>query len=117
MGKKHLRCNHPKETFDLCSSCITSHFKEESVTWTSQNQEIDRFIKYTQIMSRNPETAAYWMKWEELTNIKMIGKGGLGKVYSAQLTRRISDEILDEIVALKTVGKPNEFSNILAEVR
>ncbi|CAG8512405.1 20395_t:CDS:2 [Gigaspora margarita] len=47
-------------------------------------------------MSRNPETAAYWMK--------------------AQLTRRISDEIPDEIVALRTVGEPNDFSNILAEL-
>ncbi|CAG8724773.1 11668_t:CDS:2, partial [Dentiscutata erythropus] len=31
MGKKkRLRCNHPKEKFDLCSSCIASHFPEES---------------------------------------------------------------------------------------
>ncbi|CAG8662680.1 776_t:CDS:2 [Dentiscutata erythropus] len=97
MDKNCKKCGIQSDRFVLCSSCIISHFQDE-LTWTSKNQELDTFIKYTHIMASNPNKAACWAKWEEFTNIEKASK-----------------ETLDELVVLKTVGNQSNLSNIMNE--
>ncbi|CAB5347186.1 unnamed protein product [Rhizophagus irregularis] len=61
--------------------------------------------EYTQIQAHDTGLAIQWADWKEFTNIKKIGEGGFGTVYSSRWSRSI------EIVALKTIGKPNELMN------
>jgi serine/threonine protein kinase len=95
--KKCSECDNPKGKFGLCTTCTSRHIQAE----------IDEFIEYTQTLAHEIR----WANWEEFTNIKKIGEGGFGSVYSSHWSKSI------ETVALKTIGNPSKLmSNFLKEV-
>lgn len=114
-------CENLKGNPKLCPTCTTRHIQAK----------IDEFIKYTQTSAHDAELAIQWADWKEFTDIKKIGEGGFGSVYSSCWSKEI--EVLRkkagkrkkrkiikkerEIVALKTIGNPNELmNNFLKEV-
>ena len=57
--------------------------------WTSENPEIDKFIKDTMYDVRHVDEYKYgvlfleWVPFDRFEDIKQIGEGGFAKVYSA----------------------------------
>ena len=53
--------------------------------WTSENSNIDKFIKDTMYDARHEEFPKFleWVPFNKFTDIKQIGEGGFAKVYSA----------------------------------
>src|ERR1051325_5238281 len=50
--------------------------------WTSENPDIDKFIKDTMYSRKNGK----WLEWvpfDRFTNVEQIGEGGFSKVYTA----------------------------------
>ena len=115
-------CEKPKVKSDVCPTCTTRHIQAK----------IDEFIKYTQTSAHDMELAVQWADWKEFTNIKKIGEGGFGSVYSSCWSRHIKSSLSKkagkrkkrkvmksekEIVALKTIGSPDvSMDNFLKEV-
>ena len=50
--------------------------------WTSENPDIDKFIKET-MYSRTSGKWLEWVPFDRFTDIEQIGEGGFSKVYSA----------------------------------
>ncbi|CAG8711789.1 16502_t:CDS:2, partial [Dentiscutata heterogama] len=51
--------------------------------WSSNNKKIDEFIKNAQKSEKYYDKIIEWIPFERLSNIKPIGEGGFGIVYSA----------------------------------
>lgn len=51
-------------------------------SWTSGNKLIDNFIQETQLFS-SYERYLEWVPYNSLSQVKQIGEGGFGTVYSA----------------------------------
>jgi hypothetical protein len=100
-ASKTSECDNSEGKFDHYPTC-TIRIKAE----------IDEFIKYTHTSVHDIELAVQWVNWEELSDIKKIGEGGFGSVYSTCWSKNISSlRKENEIVALKTIGKPNNLMN------
>ncbi|CAB4404805.1 unnamed protein product [Rhizophagus irregularis] len=75
----------PKCSLDLpyiCDNCLHRVLHSKFSSWTSKNELIDSFIQETQLFSsyeRYPE----WVPYNSLSQIKKIGEGGFGIVFSA----------------------------------
>ncbi|CAG8754367.1 10552_t:CDS:2 [Dentiscutata erythropus] len=67
-----------------CRSCNATRFEQDFNTWTSGNNEIDEFIKYTQIHALNNVYVLEWYPWEMFSDITKIEKGGSATVFRAQ---------------------------------
>ncbi|KAF0498506.1 serine/threonine protein kinase [Gigaspora margarita] len=72
-------CKRFNTGFYYCHLCDT-HINQK---WTSGNSEIDNFIKNAQINSKYYHKIIEFIPYNKLENIKQIGKGGFGTVYSA----------------------------------
>ena len=68
-----LNCGQPLNNWN--GNCIIH-------PWTSENDEIDEFIKSIQLY-RKFGTWFEWIPYERLTNIEYIGKGAYGKIEKA----------------------------------
>ena len=74
--------NH-KDCYPWCKECVPRYIIER---WTSENTEIDDFIKdtiYNAEMSRGRPVFLEWVPFDRFKDIKQIGEGGFAKVYSA----------------------------------
>ena len=72
-------CNKPFTEELWCKECDPYKIIEG---WTSENPDIDKFIKDTMYSRKNGR----WLEWvpfDRFTNIEQIGEGGFSKVYSA----------------------------------
>ncbi|RHZ36713.1 protein kinase domain-containing protein [endosymbiont GvMRE of Glomus versiforme] len=72
-----------------CKPCRSKHFQEAK--WTSGNQEINKFIRESQLEVTNSGEILEWIPYEQFEiekdergNNKILGKGGFGKVYKAK---------------------------------
>jgi hypothetical protein len=77
--KKCKKCNN---------ACNAIHFQHNFENWTSGNDDIDRFIKDTQLSFHNNNNEVFkkaleWISYDRLYDIKYITKGGFGKIYRA----------------------------------
>ena len=66
-----------------CKDCVPHCIIEG---WTSENAEIDEFIKdtmYYAIYSGDYPLFLEWVPFDRFEDIKQIGEGGFAKVYSA----------------------------------
>ncbi|RIB27699.1 kinase-like domain-containing protein [Gigaspora rosea] len=94
---KCKNCDRYNTSLDWCETCGL---------WTSGNTNIDNCIKrYEDIIE--------WVPFHRLDGIKIIGKGGFGKVFSATWLdgrRNYTSQRASLIVALKTLpGSQNNF--------
>ena len=85
----HDNCYNPPEKL-WCKECVPSCIIEG---WTSENSEIDNFIKDTIYNARyyfnDDDDYGYplfleWVPFDRFEDIKQIGEGGFAKVYSAK---------------------------------
>ena len=76
-------CNKPFSEELWCKECDPFRIIEG---WTSENSDIDKFIKDTMYNARNHDYYPKFLEWvpfDRFTDIKQIGKGGFAKVYTA----------------------------------
>ena len=78
----HKNCSYCNEPFTeelWCKKCDPYKIIEG---WTSENHDIDKFIKDT-MYSRTSGKWLEWVPFDRFTDIEQIGEGGFSKVYSA----------------------------------
>ena len=63
-----------------CKECVPRCIVEG---WTSENNDVDEFIKDTIYNANDIYTFLEWVPFDRFENIKQIGEGGFAKVYSA----------------------------------
>ncbi|EXX58636.1 hypothetical protein RirG_196130 [Rhizophagus irregularis DAOM 197198w] len=74
---------------DKCESCgndhcYVKHFQKNFISWTSGNDNIDKFIQDTQLSAHNDvRRVLEWIPYDKFHNIKRIAKGEFGKIYIA----------------------------------
>ncbi|CAG8456020.1 848_t:CDS:2 [Scutellospora calospora] len=78
------KCGRRKIHDEWCEPCDRDIFKINFPNWTSGNENIDNFIRETQILATTKFNFLEWIDFSSLTNIKPIGKGGFGEVFSAK---------------------------------
>jgi hypothetical protein len=122
--------DYKDEKCELCNSkCFTMYFQQNFQFWTSGNDDIDKFIRETQLSShRDVGNALEWIPYNKFYNVEYIAKGGFGKVYKAiwidgpidkwdehnKNWKRIDQ---DKIVALKSLnGSKNVTLEFMNEV-
>ena len=68
---------------ELCKKCNcicnAMHFKRNFENWTSNNNDIDKFIQDSQLLehTENVENALEWIPYDRFHSIKFIAKGKL----------------------------------------
>lgn len=67
-----------------CLSCEAHLFEANFNTWTSGNQELDNFIRKTQLESTTSDDFLKFIPFNQFTQLKEIGRGGFSTVYSAR---------------------------------
>src|SRR5581483_6002837 len=90
VSTNHENCYQPPGKL-WCKDCVPSCIIEG---WTSENSEIDKFIKDTicnaknyydfDIKGGNHPLFLEWVPLDRFEDIKLIGEGGFSKVYSAK---------------------------------
>jgi hypothetical protein len=96
----HDDCYQPPRKF-WCKECVPSCVIEG---WTSENSEIDNFIKDT-IYNANPFFLE-WIPFDRFKEVKQIGEGGFAKVYSAKWDGRAYYDKQDDGSWTKLKFKP-----------
>ena len=78
----HENCYNPGKKL-WCKECVPRCIVEG---WTSENHDIDEFIKDTIYNAKNYGRYPFFLEWvpfDRFEAIKQIGEGGFAKVYSA----------------------------------
>ncbi|RIB08110.1 kinase-like domain-containing protein, partial [Gigaspora rosea] len=76
---KCAHCNEDNTQPAWCHSCDP----DIATRWTSRNKHIDDCMKASQLRARKYENVIEWISFDRLSDVKEIGKGGFGSVYSA----------------------------------
>ena len=106
-----------------CISCDP----DITTRWTSGNKNIDDCMKEFQLRALSYEDVIEWIPFNRLSDVKEVGKGGFGSVYSATWLDGIRKVDGDDynyvrarepssIVALKTLASSKENNDFLKEV-
>jgi hypothetical protein len=65
-------------------ACNSIYFQHNFKNWTSGNNDIDIFIRDTQLSAhKKVSDSLKWIPYNRFNDIKYIAKGGFGKVYVA----------------------------------
>uniref|UniRef100_U9UUT1 Protein kinase domain-containing protein n=1 Tax=Rhizophagus irregularis (strain DAOM 181602 / DAOM 197198 / MUCL 43194) TaxID=747089 RepID=U9UUT1_RHIID len=75
----------PSDASEICKKCncicYAIRFQQNFKNWTSDNDDIDKFIQNTQLSAhKNAMEAIEWIPYDRLYNIKYIAKDKFGKV-------------------------------------
>ena len=72
---------------DICEKCNkvcnSIHFQRNFKNWTSDNDDLDKFIQDTQLSANFNRQILEWIPYNKFYDIEYITKGGFGKVYKA----------------------------------
>ncbi|CAG8653212.1 12491_t:CDS:2 [Racocetra fulgida] len=77
------RCGRKKLYDEWCKQCEHDFFKSNFHKWTSGNEIIDTFIRETQLLATTKFNFLEWIPYSSIIDIKFIGRGGFGEVFSA----------------------------------
>ncbi|CAG8553703.1 15526_t:CDS:2 [Acaulospora morrowiae] len=77
------RCHSNKFDNEWCSSCDPQYFIDHFSDWTSGNSKIDSFIQTTQRKATSKFNFLEWIPYESLSDVKYLGQGSVGTIYSA----------------------------------
>ena len=85
INNSHKNCSYCNKPFIeklWCKECDPYNIIEG---WTSENPDIDKFIKDTMYNAKyhNYKYFLEWVPFDRFTGIEQIGEGGFSKVYSA----------------------------------
>ncbi|GBC07325.1 hypothetical protein RclHR1_00740008 [Rhizophagus clarus] len=70
-------------SFGWCISCERIFMKEKFPYWSSENKDIDKLIRYTQLNASQACDYLEWIPFEAFEMVGYIGSGGLSCIYSA----------------------------------
>ncbi|RIB17308.1 hypothetical protein C2G38_2037834 [Gigaspora rosea] len=122
---KYGKCAHCNEDNTLeawCQSCDP----DIATRWTCRNKDIDDFMKTFLLKTWEYENVIEWIPFDRLSEVKEIGKGGFGSVYSAawldgirkvEIIKDGDNDICKRVrqpfstVALKTLTSSEENNN------
>ncbi|CAG8536985.1 17931_t:CDS:2 [Cetraspora pellucida] len=77
-------CNQPRTGYKWCKACYSVHFNNEFSTWTSENEEIDKFIQECQLNSFGRSHCLEWVNPNKFKNIQFLARGGFGTIHKAE---------------------------------
>jgi hypothetical protein len=113
--------NKCKKCDDLCSAI---YFQQNFANWTSGNDDIDKFIQYTQLSAHyTAKEVLEWIPYDRFYNIKYIAEKKVyqanwidGKLsYWSNIDHNWTRRNQNMIVILKRLSNPNnitlEFTN------
>jgi hypothetical protein len=88
--------------------CNAMQFQQNFASWTSGNDDIDKFIQNTQLSTHNDAGKALkWIPYNRFYDIKCITDNKFGKVYRANW---IDGSISYWFVTLKSLDNPNNIT-------
>src|SRR5581483_657741 len=80
----HENCYDPDNYKFWCKECVPCCIIKDIIEgWTSENHDIDEFIKNTIYNAKYSDQFLEWVPFDRFKDIKQIGEGGFAKVYSA----------------------------------
>ncbi|CAB4433024.1 unnamed protein product [Rhizophagus irregularis] len=77
-------CDQKNTGYQWCNSCNAKHFQQNFKNWTSDNDDIDKFIQDIQLSVNGYHKLLEWIPYDRLHDIEYIAKGGFGMVYKAK---------------------------------
>ncbi|RIB15176.1 kinase-like domain-containing protein [Gigaspora rosea] len=123
LKSEHGKCAHCNKDNTQPAWCLSCDPDIET-RWTSGHKNIDNCMKTFQLRALRYEDAIEWIPFNRLLEVKKIGEGGFGSVYSAtwldgirQKVEKINDDNhkrareTSSIVALKTLASSKENNN------
>ncbi|GBB87507.1 hypothetical protein RclHR1_00140011 [Rhizophagus clarus] len=75
-------CKQPNTSYEWCQS-IHIHLKQDFKSWTSGNNEVDKFIREAQLKAKNRYQILEWIEYDKFEDIEYLAKGGFGTTYKA----------------------------------
>ncbi|RHZ84483.1 hypothetical protein Glove_81g67 [Diversispora epigaea] len=78
-----IECKQRETGREWCRSCNAKHFQNEFGKWTSEDEEIDKFIQQTQLNAKMHQEIIEWIPFDRFENVTYLAKGGFGTVYKA----------------------------------
>jgi hypothetical protein len=114
-------CKQKYTGINWCKSCSANHFQQNFKNWTSNNENIDKFIQDTQLSANSYFAVLEWIPYDRFYDIECDAEGGFGRMYSANWidgnicgwdnvnknwTRRDSNML----VALKSLNNSNNLT-------
>src|ERR1043166_4233668 len=109
--------------YEWCKPCQIDNFKKNFTNWTSRNEKIDRFIQEMQLkINKYDDIIFEWLPYNQVSDIKEIGRGGFATVYSAiwkdgplkfGYNEEYMRESADKKVALKCLHNSQNITNEL----
>ncbi|RIB24250.1 kinase-like domain-containing protein [Gigaspora rosea] len=118
-------CKKKNTSLKWCQSCNAKRLESEFPNWTSGNNELDEFLKKTQLTARCWQEVFEWIPCSNIIEMEYIGKGGYGTVYKSKwldgcIIKWMHKEKMwkrwgTEYVALKTLDEG--FSHLMHELK
>jgi hypothetical protein len=101
-------------------NCKAKHFQQNFESWTSGNDDIDKFIRKTQLLAHyDVSKLLEWIPYSRFRNVKYIAKSDFGEVSRANWIDGCIDKYEDQYlkrkdqnmsVALKSLNNPKNIS-------
>ncbi|CAG8518934.1 11174_t:CDS:2, partial [Funneliformis caledonium] len=124
-----MKCEQLRSHYRWCQRCVRTQCYKNFANWTSDNEEIDKFLKFSQLNSISPQTFLEWIPYEKLERIKQVSitsyKATRSTVYSADWMdgpRIVWDQKIEEykrskIRVLVKLYDKDQVNEILNELR
>jgi hypothetical protein len=75
---------YPNKVYNWCKPCAINNFKKKFTTWTSENENIEKFIQEMQMKINTWEDGIIELiPYDQFNHIKNIGKENSFIIYSA----------------------------------
>src|SRR5438067_2116007 len=75
---------YTNEAQSWCKPCQIDNLKRNFTNWTSGNEKIDNSVQEMQLKIDSSSNIVFeWIPYNQFSDIKEIGRGGLATVYSA----------------------------------
>jgi hypothetical protein len=76
-------CKQPHTGYYWCQPCNSKHFQQNFKNWTSENNEVDKFIQKAQLNAKEYREILEWIEYDRFENVEYLAKGGFGTIYKA----------------------------------
>ena len=80
---KCIECKQINTGQNWCQTCNSKRFQQNFNNWTSDNDDIDKFVQKNQLSAKNEYQLLEWIPYDRFREVKFIAEGGFGKVHKA----------------------------------
>ena len=118
--KDKMKCKkcgekYTNKNYKWCKPCQLNEFEKNFANWSSGNEVIDSFIQLMQLnIDRFSDTVIEWIPYDQLYNIKQVGKDKLAKWRDGTLiyNKNGYERTPDEIVVLNHLCGPRNIEKV-----